>query len=816
MKRQGLIPFALSAIVLLFVAAYVAPRLRITSDVNVLLPAGADREELAIWSQVADSELTRSMVILIGASDTETAVRAGRELEQELRAEPRVQSALAALDAGPQPGAERAVYELYHPRRLAFFADSEPAVLAAASGEGLSASAVRLKQQLAQPMSPLVSQLAPADPTLSLVRLFERLESSQGGAVTLHEGRFVTRDEPCAVMFLRTQARAFNSQAQAPVLEGIRAAFERVNARFGGQLRMEQSGANRFAVRMEQDISSDLSRVSTLSVLGLGLLLFALFRSGWLLLVAALPLGAGMLVGMAATLAVYGSVHGVTLAFGASLLGVALDYVEHLYCHHAVAPSDRGPADTLRALAPALITGAVTTLVGFLALGGSGFRGLEEVALFSSTGLTAALVTTFSMLPFVLPRGQAEVGLRTRVVSWLGRLFEALQARRGRLWVLPALALLWSVLGLTRVHMSDDMMLGQLDPQLLAEDNRVRAVVARFEESRFVLASGPDEEAALQANDAVAEALERAVAQHTLGGYQSAAKLLPSAARQRAIEQAARRALGNGSALVAAYEAEGFRAQAFEPFLQQLTAAPVAPLRYADLIDSPLAPLIRPLRVTLSERVGFITFLRDVRDPDALARALSAIPGAKLVDQRAQLRAAYLAYQERTFQLLIAGAGAVLLLLALRYRDLRKTLAAFAPSLLGAVVTLATLSVLGHGIDLVALAALLMVISMGVDYGVFLVDASESEEERAIALLSVFMAATTSILGFGLLALSQHNMLHIIGLTAWVGMTACAILAPTTLVLLAKPNPQPALGPQRKPEPEPVPAHDPKPEERQS
>src|SRR5262249_28651616 len=102
------------------------------------------------------------------------------------------------------------------------------------------------------------------------------------------------------------------------------------------------------------------------------------------------------------------------------------------------------------------------------------------------------------------------------------------------------------------------------------------------------------------------------------------------------------------------------------------------------------------------------------------------------------------------------------------------------------LVTIAALALCGLGVDLVALAALLMVVSMGVDYGVFLVDASDSEEEPTIALLSVFLAATTTVLGFGLLALSQHPLLRVIGLTPWVGMPACALLAPTTLVLLGQ------------------------------
>jgi predicted exporter len=515
--------------------------------------------------------------------------------------------------------------------------------------------------------------------------------------------------------------------------------------------------------------------------------MFLLFRSGRLLLVGSIPLAAGTLAGMAATLAVYGKIHGVTLAFGASLLGVALDYVEHLYCHHAVAPRPGGPAATLRAIGPALVTGAATTLVGFLALGGSGFRGLEEVALFSSVGLLAALASTFTMLPMLLPERTPDVPLRRRIVRGLARFFDGLRAQRSRLWLLPLAAIAFSVVGLSRLQMSHDFMLGQLDQKLLAEDQRVRARVARFDQSRFVIAVGRDDESALQVNDRVAEVLEDAVAHGRLGGYQSVATLLPSAARQHAVAQAVRARLGDGRALVDAFVADGFRAEAFEPFTAALAQPQPQPLTFEDVASSPVGPLVRPFRLKLRDGIAYVSFLSELKDAPALSRALAAISGGRLVDQQAQLREAYLAYQTRTLQLLIVGTIGVLLLLAARYRDLRKTLAAFLPSVLGSLVTVAALALLGLKLDLVALAALLIVVSMGVDYGVFLVDASsESEEEPTIALLSVFLAASTTVLGFGLLALSQHPLLRVIGLTAWIGMSACALLAPTTLVLLGE------------------------------
>ena len=100
--RASRVPFMVSALLLLLTALYVWPRLRVTSDVTLLLPEGGDREALAVWSRVADSELSRSMVLLIGAPDVATAAEASRAFERALHAEPRVQAQLApsAADVG--------------------------------------------------------------------------------------------------------------------------------------------------------------------------------------------------------------------------------------------------------------------------------------------------------------------------------------------------------------------------------------------------------------------------------------------------------------------------------------------------------------------------------------------------------------------------------------------------------------------------------------------------------------------------------------------------------------------------------------------
>ena len=97
------------------------------------------------------------------------------------------------------------------------------------------------------------------------------------------------------------------------------------------------------------------------------------------------------------------------------------------------------------------------------------------------------------------------------------------------------------------------------------------------------------------------------------------------------------------------------------------------------------------------------------------------------------------------------------------------------------------LSLLGIPLDLVALTAILMVVSMGVDYGVFLVDAEMAgERDLDAALLSIAVACLSTIMGFGLLALSNYPVLRTIGVTAGIGVTSCLVLAPTTLTLLGR------------------------------
>jgi predicted exporter len=191
------------------------------------------------------------------------------------------------------------------------------------------------------------------------------------------------------------------------------------------------------------------------------------------------------------------------------------------------------------------------------------------------------------------------------------------------------------------------------------------------------------------------------------------------------------------------------------------------------------------MKVDVDGRVGFVTLLRDVHDPEALGERIGRIGGAMYIDQASLMGSAMHAYTMRTIQLLGVGLLAVLVVVGWRYRSARVATAVVAPAVLAAGVTMAVLAAIDRPLDLIGLTAVLMILSIGVDYGVFLAETRDEDQGALPAtLLALVVCWASTVLGFGVLALSQHPTMNTIGVVAAVGVTASLLLAPTTLALL--------------------------------
>src|SRR4030095_7983010 len=119
---------------------------------------------------------------------------------------------------------------------------------------------------------------------------------------------------------------------------------------------------------------------------------------------AMLPVASGIVAGVAAVSVVFGGVHGMTLGFGTTLIGEAVDYaIYYLIQARGNGSGSPGWRRWLHEGWPTVRLGLLTSVCGFLALAFSGFPGLAQLGVFSIAGLIAAALTTRFVLPLAVP-----------------------------------------------------------------------------------------------------------------------------------------------------------------------------------------------------------------------------------------------------------------------------------------------------------------------------------------------------------------------------------------------------------------------------
>ncbi|HEY2904146.1 MAG TPA: MMPL family transporter [Polyangia bacterium] len=785
-------PLYIAAVLAAGAATFCALRLKVTTDITHFLPAGSDHRLATLSRRLADSSLTRTLIVSVGGPSTEAVHAAAVALADGLRD----QKEIAWLQRGPTDKLPEAVFNLYAPRTAYFISDRpETEIPAALSDDGLARAARVLKRQLSLPLSPLLSRLAGADPLQWFPGILQRFEKAQAGTLEIDGDQFVTAETPdphdpirrWAIIFIGTNHSPFDSKAQAPLLAAIGARFAAVNQAAGGGLKLELAGVAPIAVDAEHHISQDLTRISLASMVGVVLLFWLFFGSIRAVLLALLPIAGGALAATTVGLALFGQLHGMTLAIGSTLIGVALDYPILLLTHRVLNP-DAAPQVVLRRIWTGILLGGVTTAVGFAALGWTSFPGVREMAVTSSVGIIAALLATRYVLPPLLRRRPRPARLLARGATALGQALRWLQRQRTVRLAIATLVVLVCALGLPRLQWLDGLRaLDPGSPRLKAELDRVRARVSAMDEGRFVVAAAPDLEQALRLNDEVFTRLETARAAGALDGLTSLHAFLWSAALQNKNRAAAATAPDLDTRVIAALRQEGFRADAFSAFATTAralsTPAAVPPLMLADLVSSPLAPLVRSFVVKLGDDTGILTFLRGVHDADRVAAAIADLPGAHYFDQAAFLDETYTHFRVQTLQAVLVGIALIFVVLFGRYRRWRPSVAALAPAVLAAAATLGLLGLAGVPTNLLHVLSLLLVLSMGVDYGVFLVESTAAEVSSDATLMSLLACCLTTVLSFGLLALSGTPALRAIGLVTGIGVLLSLVLAPLSLVL---------------------------------
>ena len=784
MKQKRIATVAVTAFLFASTGLFISARLEVTTGLGHFLTDVGQQDLAAISSRQMDSSGTRTMVLLVGGPDLPAGLEAARAWGTTLAEHPEVER----VRLGPDPRLTDTVKGLYFPRRYYFSSDSYEHASEFVAVPDPQVAAGRLRDELASPRSGLIKEFAGADPLLAFPDLLARFGKQIQGRLEIVGGQFAAADENAGVILLTTRHSAFASNHQNPLEDFIVGSFAELQSERSVELELRRSGVHRFAVTSERRGISESQRFSGVSMLFIVALFSLFFRSPSLLASAILPLVSGILVAVSVSILIFDQLHLMTLIFGSTLIGICIDYPIHYICHQTLMPDPEGPSGSMRRVWPAISMGALTTMAGFAGLAWTDLPGIRELGVFAILGILGALVATRVILPNLISVAPAPNATRSNAASFLARGLESLrQHRTGLRFGLGAAAVL-TCFSIPFVVWNDDVfsLNFPVDQAWASEDREVREWLTQMDMGRFVVAIASDDQQGLERNDAVHARITEAQKKGIVEDFRSLHVFLPSVRLQK--ENFARlRAVPNlATRYVDALEAEGFHRNAFRSFEEMLGAssdAP-APLEFADLAGTSLVDLVAPFRVELDDRVAFITFLKGVKSANEIEAAISGLPDVHYFDQQKFIGELYGRYRVRVMLLVGAGLIAVALLLFARFRSLNDTIATLAPALAAASTTLAILCLTGSRINLLHLLGLLLVLSIGVDYAIFLVSTQRSGDSQKATLLSLCIACASTCVSFGMLSFSAFPALHALGFTTGLGTLLSLVFAPSVLALL--------------------------------
>lgn len=515
-----------------------------------------------------------------------------------------------------------------------------------------------------------------------------------------------------------------------------------------------------------QSAKSEISTIGVVSLLGVVFLILVVFRSATPLLLALLSITVGLLVALATTTAIFGKVHLFSLVFGASLIGVSIDYAFHYLTDRLAAKETWNSFSGLKHIFSAITLGLITSLIGYLGLLIAPFPGLQQLALFSAIGLIGAYTTVVTWYPFLARKPTSNRSLPANNVwaFWLN-----LWQKRSLRVMLPTLICLISSLALTQIQYNDDIRQLQAMPLYLKQQEQLISDISGLESSQQMLViTAKDDQSLLSRLEILDTTFNSWINDNTLSGYQSLNQYIASTNRQEQDFNLVQNLYQTYAASLA--------------HSLQLTQTPkleqhFTPVTLSEYLNQSVSKPVQHLYLgKINDQVASVVMLRGVSDAQAIKSYAAQHSDISYLDKTGEISQLFGEYRTKIMELLVVALLAISLLLTRRYGFSHMILIVM-PCLIACMAGLAVTVMTGSALNLFNLLALVLVIGIGIDYTLFFAEQAQSRS----TLLAITLSAMTTLLSFGLLALSQTHAIHSFGLTTLSGIFVAWLLSPLAI-----------------------------------
>ena len=628
---------------------------------------------------------------------------------------------------------------------------------------GGEAQAQWILSQLYSAFSGVSGQELQNDP-LMLMRGSQLSLAQNSQKLRLMDGWLVTKDEAGNYWYLlhgELAGSSFDMQQTHKLVTTLHGLEGQLKTHYP-QAQLLSRGTVFYSDYASQQAKRDISTLGVATVLGVILLIVAVFRSLRPLLLCLISIATGALAGTVATLLLFGELHLMTLVMSMSIIGISADYTLYYLTERMVHGGQASPWQSLAKVRNALLLALLTTVAAYLIIMLAPFPGIRQMALFAAAGLSASCLTVIFWHPW-LCRGLPvrPVPMKTPMLRWLA----AWRDRRVSVG-LPVVLALVALAGITTLRVDDDIAQLQALPQdILAQEKTITALTGQGVDQKWFVVHGASAQQTLERLEAFTPALAQAQQAGDLKSWRTLP--LNSLARQERdlalLHQAApavTRILNNAG---------------LTSVSPDLSAMPV---QVESWLASPASEGWRLLWLTLSDgQSGVLVPVDGVKNSPALRELADKHPGVVWVDRKASFDSLFALYRS-VLTGLLAVALATIACGAILRLGWRKGLITLVPSLVSLGCGLAALAVTGHPVNLFSLLALVLVLGIGINYTLFF---NNPRGTPLTSMLAITLAMMTTLLTLGMLVFSATQAISSFGIVLVSGIFTAFLLAPLAM-----------------------------------
>ncbi|MFH2075174.1 MAG: MMPL family transporter, partial [Pseudomonadota bacterium] len=598
-----------------------------------------------------------------------------------------------------------------------------------------------------------------------------------GREAQLYRGKILSRDGDHLLIMAGLAGSATESAYTRAIPPLLAALAQKLDGQYrprGITFTLTPVGAYRAALDNENAARRDMKTAILLTTVGIAVLLVLTFPRPLIGLLALIPSTAGAIFALWLCSLFFSTLSILAVSFGGAILAFTVD-LGITYLLFLDRPCEVSGKQAAREVSAAEILAALTTIGAFLLLLLSRFRVLAQIGAFAALGVSFAFLVVHWVFPRIFP--VMPPALKPRGV-WLGRTLDGIALSGEKTKLAAAVFFFIVMLFFARpVFLVDINAMNSLSDETIAAEQTFQKVWGDLTSRIYVMTTGKTIGELQAKSDRLAGMFREDLQRGTVKAAFLLSDLFPGdeLARRRA---AAWRAFWTATRtedlrreILRASRELGFAPDAFAPFFALLTGLP-------------------PAAVPVPERL--MGFLGIAAEQSSVVHVSMLTPGAAYEAEaffaRYSLTNLVSLFDAGLFNrrlgdvlvslfteiAVITGAGIVLVVF-LFFLQWRLSLIVLAPVLFALVSTLGTLKLLGHPVDIPGIMLWIVVMGMGIDYGIYYVCAYQrylDERHPFMGLIrkAVFLSGSTTLIGFGVLALAQHAVLKSIGVTSLLGI----------------------------------------------